>query len=70
VGVTVGWEASVGALCVSVAGGGGVAVKTADVRGGGEQETRRKKREERRIRDVMRGGMESILTELPVNERE
>jgi hypothetical protein len=40
VGVTAGWDASVGALCVSVGGGRGVAVKTAEVGAWGEQERR------------------------------
>ena len=66
VGDSVGTEASVGEM--SVAGGGGVAVKTAAVGDCGEQEIRRKKREERRMREVRLGGMEGILTELPAND--
>jgi hypothetical protein len=58
VGGSVGREASVGRGAVSVAGGGGVAVKTAGAAAWGEQDARRKRIDERRIRDVRRGGME------------
>jgi hypothetical protein len=52
---------------ISVAGAGGVAVKTAAVGTWGEQERSRKRKEERRMRDVMGWGMEGILTELSAN---
>jgi hypothetical protein len=61
VAVDVGRDTSVGGT--SVVGGGGVAVKTAGVRACGEQEIRRKTNVERRMRDVVCGGMEVILTE-------
>jgi hypothetical protein len=55
-------EASVGEM--SVAGGGGVAVKTAAVGDCGEQAMRRKRKEARRMRVVRRAGMKGILTEV------
>jgi hypothetical protein len=63
VGVSVGKAGFVGALCVSVVGRGGVAVKTRGGVGTGEQEEKieRKKREDKRMRVVMRRGMEGIL---------
>jgi hypothetical protein len=69
VGAAVGKEASVGALRVSVGGGGGVAVKTAEVGTSGEQETRKKIRRTRRVRDVVRGGMGVFYRLSPFNEK-
>ena len=62
VGVSVGSVASVGRA--SVAGAGGVAVKTAAVGDCGEQAIKRKNQDERRIPGVRRENMDGILIEI------